>query len=58
MPNDERLKTITAMSRTLGRWEAEWREICTFDCREQNDNDNVGAPRLAAHWRLGEVFRL
>ena len=54
MPNDERLKTITAMSRTLGRWEAEWREICTFDCREQNENDNVGAPRLAAHWRLGE----
>ncbi len=30
------------------------REICTLDCREQNDNDNVEAPRQAAHWRLGE----
>ncbi len=51
------------MSRTLRGWEAEWREICTFDCREQKDNDNIGAPRLAAHWQLGlrealEVFKL
>jgi len=62
MSNDDRLKIITAISRTLGRWEAEWREICILDCREQNDNDNVGAPRLAAPLAIRrealEVLRL